>query len=198
MVQRCKISEMGGDNLVDTTQTTGATFKIYSTNFYVPVTSLSINDNIKILENTKQASKRMISWNKYRPGTQPKRQQFRLYDQSNNYMPLVEIKFSIHHPVVVKLLVRLRLGCSHLRAHKFWHSFHDTLNLLCSCSLEPETNSHYLLCCRNFSSALLALMNDLNLIDPTISQLNETALANILLYGDSKKIAKFCRVLSSI
>ena len=30
-------------------------------------------------------------------------------------------------------------------------------------------------------------MNDLNLIEPTISQLNETALANILLYGDSKK-----------
>ena len=30
-------------------------------------------------------------------------------------------------------------------------------------------------------------MNDLNLIDPIISQLNETTLANILLYGDSKK-----------
>ena len=31
-------------------------------------------------------------------------------------------------------------------------------------------------------------MNDLlYLIDPTISQLNKTALANILLYGDSKK-----------
>ena len=30
-------------------------------------------------------------------------------------------------------------------------------------------------------------MNDLNLIDPTISRLNETALANILLCGDSKK-----------
>ena len=30
-------------------------------------------------------------------------------------------------------------------------------------------------------------MNDFNLIDPTISQLNETALTNILLYGDSKK-----------
>ena len=30
-------------------------------------------------------------------------------------------------------------------------------------------------------------MNDLDLIDPTISQLNETAFANILLYGDSKK-----------
>ena len=30
-------------------------------------------------------------------------------------------------------------------------------------------------------------MNDLNPIDATISQLNETPLANILLYGDSKK-----------
>ena len=31
-------------------------------------------------------------------------------------------------------------------------------------------------------------MYGLNLVDPTISQLNETALANIPLYGDSKKI----------
>ena len=30
-------------------------------------------------------------------------------------------------------------------------------------------------------------MNDLNLIGPTISQLNKTALANILLYDESKK-----------
>ena len=30
-------------------------------------------------------------------------------------------------------------------------------------------------------------MNDPNLIGPTISQLNETALANILLYDESKK-----------
>ena len=30
-------------------------------------------------------------------------------------------------------------------------------------------------------------MDDLNLTDPTISQLNEAALANILLDGDSKK-----------
>ena len=30
-------------------------------------------------------------------------------------------------------------------------------------------------------------MNDFNLIDSAISQLNETALANILQYGDSNK-----------
>ena len=94
--------------------------------------------------------------------------------------------FSIHS-VGVKLLVRLRLGFSHLREHKFRHNFHDNLNPLWSCSLKPEKTSHYLLCCHNVSSSRLVLMNDLNLIDSFISQLNETALANILLYGDSKK-----------
>ena len=68
--------------------------------------------------------------------------------------------FSIHHSVSVKLLVRLRLGFSHLREHKFRHNFHDTLNPSCSCSLEPETTLHYLLCWHNFSSTRLALMND--------------------------------------
>ena len=97
-------------------------------------------------------------------------------------------QFSIHRPVGVKLLVRLRLGFSHLREHKFRQNFHDTLNPLCSCSLKLETTSHCLLCSHNFSSGRLALMNDLNLIDPSISQLNGTALANIILYGDSKKI----------
>ena len=101
--------------------------------------------------------------------------------------PTCSSLFSIHHPVGVKLLVRSRLGFSHLHEHKFRHNFHDTLNPLCSCSLELEIISHYLLCCHKFSSSRLALVNDLNLIDSTISQLNETAFANILLYGDSKK-----------
>ena len=116
--------------------------------------------------------------------------------------PTCSSLFSTHYPVGVKLVIRLRLGFSYLREHKLRHNFHDTLNHLCSCSLEPETTSHYLLCCHNFSSASSALMNDLNLIDPTISQSNETALAKILLYGDSKKSisqnSKLCRVLSNI
>ena len=97
--------------------------------------------------------------------------------------PTCSSLFSIHHPVSIKLLVRLRLGFSHLRENKFRH---NTLNPLCSCSLEPEITSHYLLCCHNFSFARLALINNLNPIDPIISQLNETALA------------KFFRVQSNI
>ena len=39
---------------------------ITSTKPYVSVVTLSVNDNIKFLENIKQGFKRTISWNKYR------------------------------------------------------------------------------------------------------------------------------------
>ena len=39
-------------------QTTGATFQINDTKIYVPVDTLSINDNIKVLENIKQGLKK--------------------------------------------------------------------------------------------------------------------------------------------
>ena len=46
--------------------TTGATFQINYAKLYVPVVTLSINDNINFLENIKQGFKRTTSWNKYR------------------------------------------------------------------------------------------------------------------------------------
>ena len=45
---------------------TGTSFTITSTKRYVPAVTLSINNNIKFLENIKQGFKRAISWNKYR------------------------------------------------------------------------------------------------------------------------------------
>ena len=47
-------------------QTTEATFQINNAKIYVPVVTLSINDNIKFLENIKQEFKRITSWNKCR------------------------------------------------------------------------------------------------------------------------------------
>ena len=57
-----------GDPLVQlvVTATTGGTFQINNTKLYVPVVSLSINDNIIFLGNTKQGFKTTISRNKYR------------------------------------------------------------------------------------------------------------------------------------
>ena len=54
--------------------TTGATFQMNNAKVYVPIVTLSINDNIKFLENIRQGFKRTFSWNKYRSEitTQPK------------------------------------------------------------------------------------------------------------------------------
>ena len=46
-------------------QLTGATFQINKAKLYVPVVTLSINDNITFLENIKQGFKKTISWNKF-------------------------------------------------------------------------------------------------------------------------------------
>ena len=55
---------VGGDNLVPATWTTGATFALTSTKFWVQETIL--NNNTKFLENIKQGFQRIIYWNKYR------------------------------------------------------------------------------------------------------------------------------------
>ena len=96
----------------------GVNFVTTSTKLYVPIVTLSINYNIKFVENIKQGFKRTISWNKYRSEitTQPKNNLDYLIDSAfrninrlfvlsfkngndptrdsfeKNYMPLVEIK----------------------------------------------------------------------------------------------------------
>ena len=51
---------------VEAIQTISATFQINNVKLYVPVVTLFINDNIKLLENITQGFKITISWNKYR------------------------------------------------------------------------------------------------------------------------------------
>ena len=58
--------EVEGANPVDETLTTGAVFQINNAKLFVPVVTLSINDNINFLENIKEGFKRTISWNNYR------------------------------------------------------------------------------------------------------------------------------------
>ena len=46
---------------------TGATFKITDTKLYVPVVTLSAENDNKLLEQLKTGFKGTITWNKYRP-----------------------------------------------------------------------------------------------------------------------------------
>ena len=55
--------------------------------------------------------------------------------------------FNCHNPKGIKFITRLRLGLSHLREHKFKHSFQDSLNPFCSCGLDIESTAHFLLHC---------------------------------------------------
>ena len=52
--------------------------------------------------------------------------------------PTASSIFGSHNPLGLKLLTRLRLGLSHLREHKFKHSFQDILNPFCNCGKEAE------------------------------------------------------------
>ena len=94
--------------------------------------------------------------------------------------------FGIHHPVGLKYLVCLRLGLSHLNEHNFRHNFLDTLNPLCSCSLDVETTAHFFLRCHNYAAIRTTLLNDLKLIDDSIPDLSDNLLVNLLLFGDQK------------
>ena len=51
--------------------------------------------------------------------------------------------FNCHNCKGIKYLTRLRLCLSHLREHKFKHSFQDTLNPFCLCGLDVETNMQF-------------------------------------------------------
>ena len=58
--------------------------------------------------------------------------------------------YNIFDPKELTFVTRLRLGLSHLNAHRFRHNFQDCLNPLSSCSLKPEDMPHYLLHCHHF------------------------------------------------
>ena len=48
------------------------------------------------------------------------------------------ITYKTYDRLGIKLLTRLWLGFSHLSKQKFRHTFADSLNPLCSCSLQTE------------------------------------------------------------
>ena len=73
--------------------------------------------------------------------------------------PVSSNVYNIFDPVGLKLLTPLRLGFSHLNEHRFHHNFQDCINPLCSCSLDIEDTSHYLLHCHHFVQHRIDLMN---------------------------------------
>ena len=93
--------------------------------------------------------------------------------------------FNVSDSLGIKLLTTLRLALSHLREHKFNH-FQDTVNPLCSCSLESESTTHFFLRCRNFTGLRKCLMNELVKTDSYVLTLYEKSFTKLLLYGGGR------------
>ena len=98
--------------------------------------------------------------------------------------PIANSIYDIHDPIGLKLLTRLRLGFSHLNEHRFRHNFQDCMNPLCSCSLDIEDTSHYLLHCRHFSQQRIDLMNSVNSIFRNFVSLSDNNKKDVLLFGE--------------
>ena len=80
------VRDAEGDNSA-IVASSGAKFKITDTKLYVPVASLSKENNIKLLEQLKSGFKRTIKWNKYRS-------QMSTWPQNNNLNNLIDATFT--------------------------------------------------------------------------------------------------------
>ena len=111
----------------------------YQTRHLANVPSLSFKNNF--FKNTFSPST-ILEWNKLDPSLWNSAS-YNVFKNSilKFIRPSPNKIFQCHNPKGIKLVTRLRLGLSHLREHKFKHSFQDTLNPLCSCGLYIETTS---------------------------------------------------------
>ena len=87
---------------------------------------MKLSDEIRSIESSKQFKKTIVDF----------------------IMPKENCIDAIHDISGLKLLTSQRLNFSHLNEHKFWHSYKDTINPMCSCGFKPETTDQYLLLCK--------------------------------------------------
>ena len=104
----------------------------------------------------------------------------------DNGRPLFNPIYNIFNPIGLEYLTRLRLELSHFNEHKFKQNFKDRINPLQTCSIEPESNSHFFLRYHNYFTLRVELINDLKIIDENILRLSENFLVQLLLFGDPK------------
>ena len=93
--------------------------------------------------------------------------------------------FNCHNPKGIKFITRLRLGLSHLREHKFKHSFQDSLNPFCSCDLDIESTEHYLLHCPTYITERRTLLSTIENSVNNLPDLCEPVLIKTLLFGSN-------------
>ena len=86
---------------------------------------------------------------------------------------------------MIAIILSESIGLSHLREHKFKHSFQDTLNPICNCGNDFESAIHFFLHCSLYSNERRTLLNSLVNIDNTPLDNTDLSLRQILLFGNT-------------
>ena len=89
----------------------------------------------------------------------------------------------------LKFVTRLRLELSLLREDEFKHSFQDSINRHCSCSLAVQSTIHYFLHCFLFIIERHTLLNIISQIDNKLLDSNESNLIQHL-FGEPSRGTK--------
>ena len=93
--------------------------------------------------------------------------------------------FTCHNHKGIKFITRLRLGINHSHEHKFKHSFQDSLNVFCSCSLDIESTAHYLLHCPTYFTERLTLLIIIENFDKNLLDLCEPVLIKTIVFDSN-------------
>ena len=99
--------------------------------------------------------------------------------------PVQRSTFALNDIDGIKLITKLRVEFSDLRSHRFLHNF-NCIDPICSCQMEEESVSHYLLRCPRFNHLRNELLGSISVsIGNDVSILPHDHLTSILLYGSN-------------
>ena len=83
----------------------------------------------------------------------------------------------------MKRLTQMRVDFSDLRDHRFNHRF-NCPSPICSCGMEDETTTHFLLSCPRFSTYRQTYLSKISqIVNSDVSVLPKDHLTDLLLYG---------------
>ena len=105
----------------------------------------------------------------------------------NFIRPPPNSSFDCHNPKGIKLITRLRLGLSHLREHKFKHSFQDTINPLCNCDQDIESATHFFFDCPLFINERRTLLSTIRSHDSKLLDCTNYDLTQTLPFGNTQQ-----------
>ena len=98
----------------------------------------------------------------------------------------------------IKHLIRLSLGLSHLRNHKFKHGFLNLLNPICICGFDIETICHFLVHCLSFiNERSLLLKNVSRLTKDKWPSCDSSVIKRLLYDDDSLDLVKSILILDA-